>query len=241
MKNMKRIFADILTPISLTAVLLVPAFAASNGCDVETNTYIAPSLALCSTHVYNIGRTENTSDEAERAAMRDVVALKTTLMTQQMKQQYDYLEATIRRFKIQLEKAILTTSLQAAGAADSEGSSSSFSSTDKNVILNGAENCLLKQTTVAGLTCLQNNVRIILNAVSSGNTSDARRQLEKDLSVANTWGVQEQDKTSVANSEECKNLSAKRDVVNNCAYHLNIRITRTLEEVQRQQSAQQKP
>ncbi len=245
MNTMKRIFANCIAPCVTAMVLCAPAFAASNGCDVDANAYISPELALCSTHAYNIGQVVNPSGDSNRAFMNEVVALKTTLMTQQMKQQYDYLDATIRRFKTQLEKAVLTTSLQAAGATDdTETQGAFYTSSDKNIVLSGAENCLLKQTTEAGLTCLQNNIRIVLNAVSAGNTSSAYKQLSKDLDVADTYGVKEEGGAGITTHDDCKDLSARKDAVNQCAYHLNIRVMKALEKEQnsrRNQSGQQMP
>ena len=79
-----------------------PALAAidNTGCDNEYNLYINPDLALCSTHVYNIGKTEN--DSGTRQLMQDVVALKTTLITQQMYSQYEILETIYKRRKIHI-------------------------------------------------------------------------------------------------------------------------------------------
>lgn len=91
-----------------------------DGCDNEANDRIAPELALCSVHAYNIGQAQNPSG-ADKQLMKDVVALKTTVIAQQMNKQYEYMDSMIRRFKTQLEKAILTTKLQSAGAAPSSG------------------------------------------------------------------------------------------------------------------------
>ena len=94
MKTMKNIFAKIfVTGVMLGCVLVMPVWAAaSNGCENPNNDYIVPSLALCSTHVYNIGQTENPTYET-RSIMQDVIALKTTVIAQQMYKQYEYLEA----------------------------------------------------------------------------------------------------------------------------------------------------
>lgn len=219
----------------LTMFISVNSYAASdNGCVNEDNDRITPELALCSTHVYNIGSTTNPSDETDKQLMRDVVALKTTVMTQQMKKQYDYLEATIRRFKTQLEKAILTTKLQAAGAAD-ESSSSSGISKDRNVILIGAENCMLKGTTSAGLQCIQSNIRIVLQAVSAGNVGEAYRQLQKDLNFAKSYSVKCGGTNECDTYDKCKDLRANREKVNDCAYQLNIAVMQKIEENARQQ------
>lgn len=86
-----------------------------DGCDSADNNRISPELALCSVHAYNIGEVQNPTG-ANRQLMKDVIALKTTVITQQMNKQYEYMDLMIRRFKTQLEKAVLTTKLQASGA-----------------------------------------------------------------------------------------------------------------------------
>lgn len=236
----KNIFDGIKSFLGVTAIvtaLILPAFAASDGCDDERNDRIVAELALCSTHAYNVGSTKNPDNEADKQLMRDTIALKTTVMTQQMKKQYDYLDATLRRFKTQLEKAVLTTKLKAAGASDEEERTSSsggaFKSSDRNIVLSGAENCMLKTSTIAGLECIQNNIRLVLNAVSSNQIGEAKRQLEKDLAFADLFGALPTDaKTQKkAPPAQCANLVARRDNVNNCAYALNIAVIQSIEKL----------
>ena len=97
-----------------------PVRAAGDGCEDEKNDRITPELALCSVHAYNIGSSSNPTG-ADKQLMKEIIALKTTVITQQMNKQYEYMEAMIRRFKTQLEKAVLTTKLQAAKIASSTG------------------------------------------------------------------------------------------------------------------------
>lgn len=244
MNTVKKYFKQLKLPSIhvLCAVLALSAYAgnaiaADNGCNSEDNDRIVAELALCSTHVYNIGDVENPTNDTNRQLMRDVVALKTTVMTQQMKKQYDYLDATIRRFKTQLEKAILTTQLQAAGAADASSGGASGVSKDRNVVLIGAENCLLKSSTSAGLQCIQSNIRIVLQAVSASNIGEAYRQLQKDLEFASSFGVTGVKKENGKYTEpvKCADLTAQRDKVNDCAYALNIAVMQKIEDNNRQQ------
>ena len=233
--------------MALGLCVCMPAMAASdNGCnDLDTNGFITPELALCTTHAYNIGLTQNPSSAADKQIMRDVVALKTTVMMQQMYKQYSFLEATLNRMKTQLRREILTTNFEAAGASssDSSGSASSMS-TDRNVVLIGAENCLLKTSTSAGLACIQSNIRIVLQAVSAGNIGEAYRQLQKDLSFAEAFGVAgvKSENGVYTAPANCADLKASRDKVNNCAYALNIAVMTKIEEQQNQQrNNQQRP
>lgn len=242
MNTVKKYFKQLKVPSIrvLCALLALSAYAgnavaADNGCNSEDNDRIVAELALCSTHVYNIGDVANPTNDTNRQLMRDVVALKTTVMTQQMKKQYDYLDATIRRFKTQLEKAILTTQLQAAGAADASSGGVSGVSKDRNVVLIGAENCLLKSSTSAGLQCIQSNIRIVLQAVSAGNIGEAYRQLQKDLEFASAFGVLKDKDGKDVKPAKCANMTAQRDKVNDCAYELNIAVMQKIEDSNRQQ------
>lgn len=239
MKKSKRNFVDSYIPraialglFSLACVSGVAYAASDNGCGISNNSYINPEIALCSTHVYNIRQTHNPKDAASKQAMRDVIALKTTLMTQQLEQQYDFLEATVSRLKTQLQKAVLTTNLEAAGASSSSSSSSSSVSSDRNVVLIGAENCFLKSTPSDGLNCIQSNVRIVLQAVSAGNIGEAYRQLQKDIEFAKSFGAINADslkENGAAASCNETTLRAQRDSVNQCAYQLNIAVMNAID------------
>ncbi len=235
--NNRALRSFVIGAISLVCVPGVAFSATDNGCGVSSNSYINPEIALCSTHVYNIRQTKNPSDATSKQAMRDVIALKTTLMTQQLEQQYDFLEATVSRLKTQLQKAVLTTNLEAAGASSSSSSSSSVSS-DRNVVLIGAENCMLKSSTSDGLSCIQNNIRIVLQAVSAGNIGEAHRQLQKDIEFAKAYSVSgvvyDTASKKLTQPEACSDtkLKAQRDSVNSCAYALNIAVMQAIEDQQ---------
>lgn len=219
-----------LSGVALAALVSMPAVAAVT-CDDE-NALVNPALALCSTHVYNVGGDKNPSDGADREMMREVVALKTTVMTQQMYKQYEYLESMIRRFKTQLEKAVLKTRLQTSGAGDDSSGGASSKSDDKYIILTGTQNCMKMGSIDASLSCLQSNIRIAMDAISAGNTRDASKQLKKDLDTAVTMGVVKKEHKSVEDDkvittadttyDTCYGMSAsKRDTVSDCATKLN--------------------
>lgn len=169
----------------------------TDGCAKEENDRISPTLALCSVHAYNIGQNTNPAG-ADKQLMKEVVALKTTVIAQQMNKQYDYMEAMIRRFRTQLEKAILTTKLQAAGAtsatgdADSGGGSYGYGSNSGGVRpqqgLANAEDCMGTATASAAvMQCLLRNVAKIQSAVTSGDIGAARRQLAADRSALSSF------------------------------------------------------
>ena len=237
--------AALSVPVSVLA-------ATGNGCDESSgNEYINPELALCSTHVYNIGGVTNPDNDSDREIMRDVIALKTTVMTQQMYKQYEYLESMIKRFKTQLEKAVLTTKLQAAGADTSNSSSSSFKSTDKNIRLAGAQNCVVTSYQNAH-SCLTSNIQLVLNAINGGNNiGEAKKQLETDLEAATTWGIicgkskayglmgdNKECNTNALNS--CNKLSSRRDDIIQCAQQFNAVVSRASYDMQQKQNNQNK-
>lgn len=260
MKTKKCIFTKMISMAAISAIIggayiSHPAYAAidNTGCDNEYNLYINPDLALCSTHVYNIGLTKN--DSATRQLMQDVVALKTTLITQQMYSQYEILETTVKRLRTQLQKEVLLARLKSASAAANGGSyndssnGSHSSNNDKYIVLANAENCLdISGGTIPGLNCLIRNLDKVVSAVNSGNVGDARKQLQKDLETATMYNVTVQVVNTTTNKpestlvstgiEECKNLSAKRDVVSTCARKLRIAVNNKLEELNRSNNQQ---
>jgi hypothetical protein len=142
--------------------------------DCEENEYINSAVALCSTHAYNIGETSNPKDAATRQRMNDVVALKSTIITQQMKKQYDFLDVTLKRFKTQLEKAILAAKVQAAGGV-AEGSSSGGVS--RAVYLN----CGMKGDTDT-IVCVRQNLTAIQNEIGAkSGAASINTTLQKQL------------------------------------------------------------
>ena len=233
---------NILVSFSVLALLVMPVVAAENGCDNDDNDMIVAELALCSTHAYNIGNTKNPSG-ADKGLMRDVIAMKTTVITQQMYKQYEQMESMLRRLKTQLEKAILTTSLEAKGASSgsSGGSSSSsggsYKSDDKYRVLAATENCMQKGTLDSAVSCIQSNVRIVMNAVDAGDTTNARKQLEKDLEVAKTWGIidggagsysrHKDEKSELTNCNKMTKTEdpvRKKETIQACSNELNVNI-----------------
>lgn len=179
MKRLKNIFAGLLVAL----VVCVPAYA-DNGCENDDNDAIVAELALCSTHAYNIGETENPTG-ADKELMRDVIAMKTTLITQQMYRQYEQMESMLRRLKTQLEKAVLTTGLEAKGASSSgsSSSSSSFKSDDRNIHMAGVKNCLNYYQDSEILKCYEDNLNMIVNMSGNGDnvSSELKKQLVQDF------------------------------------------------------------
>ena len=232
-------------PAKMCAKLDATGTSLSADANATTCDYILPQYAMCTTHVYNIGKTENSSVAADKQEMKDVIALKTTIMTQQMKAQYDYLDATMRRLKTQLEKAILTTKLQAAGASTTSdgGTYTSGNTGDKNIYLAGTNNCGNMDTTTGVFTCLRRNYDTIYNSSNGGTniTTELRKQLANDISVvvsnssistgltANTKSTPESGLPYVKVDDQIANCSVVKEVqgrkvFQECLSRLNIQI-----------------
>lgn len=247
-------------PAKMCAKLDATGTSLSADANATTCDYILPQYAMCTTHVYNIGKTENSSVAADKQEMKDVIALKTTIMTQQMKAQYDYLDATMRRLKTQLEKAILTTKLQAAGAATTSGgtASSTYGDTgDKNIYLAGTNNCGNMDTTTGVFTCLRRNYDTIYNSSNGGTniTTELRKQLANDISVvvsnssistgltANTKSTPESGLPYVKVDDQIANCSVVKEVqgrkvFQECLSRLNIQIRLATDNLNSRQQQQ---
>lgn len=170
--------------ILIALVVCAPcAVRANDSCADDANDAISPDFALCSTHVYNIGQTEN-PDAENRALMKDVIAMKTTLVTQQMYKQYEQMESLLRRFKTQLEKAVTMSKFEMAGA-DSEKSSSSsggYASNNSRIHIAGAQDCSRIYNDADTLKCYQANIDNIERTSNYGQdvTTDLKKQLAGD-------------------------------------------------------------
>lgn len=178
MRKLKSIFCGLLVLL----VCALPAVA-DNGCENDDNDAIVAELALCSTHAYNIGKTSNPTG-ADKELMRDVIAMKTTLITQQMYRQYEQMDSMLRRLKTQLEKAVLTTGLEAKGASSSSSSGgSSFKSDDRNIHMAGVKNCLNYYQDSEILKCYEDNLNMIVNMSGNGDSvsSELKKQLVQDF------------------------------------------------------------
>ena len=223
----------------------VMAATVSNGCDKDDNNRIVPMLALCSTHAYNLGLTENPTNASDRQLMRDVVALKSTVIMQQMYKQYEYLEATVQRLKTQLEREILTTKFETAGASSSERASSGSSLTGNNGVT-GAENCINAGLTKDVMECLSRNLDRITTAINDADIGAAKRQLETDMGVLRMFDRLEKDKCKYDEHatysapyceahQKCTSASKKnnRQEMMECVNTLRVCISLNLEELQR--------
>lgn len=208
--------------------------------------FINPIYAICDAHQYNAGVANSTdlTKSDKIAEIKEIVGLKTTVISQQMYKQYEYLNATLRRLKTQLEKATLTAKLEAAGAKTEDGSSSggllggSGRDSDKEIVLAGAENCWNAGSSSAAYTCIQNNLNLIKSNAST-NKKKAAQQLNKTVVVAGQWGIYAQKKT-VTIGKDKKEVSdcdvfesgspSDKDKITTCANALSIAVARKIDD-----------
>ena len=186
--------------------------------DTDDCPYINPIFAICDTHPFNSGNGVNflqdesnttTTDKTDaRGDMNRIIGMKITVVSQQMYKQYEYLNATLRRLKTQLQKAVLTSNLEAAGAKSESGSSSGGliggkSDSDKTIYLPGANNCSNFMDFESAYNCLQTNVSVIKTNVST-NIKKACQQLQATLVSAKAVLT-----TTPANCDDFKDTTAE--------------------------------
>ena len=198
----------------------------------EECTFFSPALALCSVHAYNVGDRQNPTDVGRATDIEDVIALKSTFMVQQLKQQYDRLNAVIKRFKTQLNKAVLTSKIEVlTGNTSSSTGTSSGGSSYSTTVLAGAEDCgsLSKADTY---DCLLRNLNRI-NQAAEKDAQNAYKQLDKDIAVIN--GFQMCSTTNNNNQiipsdckqdsrykQGCGSLRANQKVIRECTDQLRF-------------------
>jgi hypothetical protein len=149
-------------------------------CDGDCNddfAYVDPTYALCNVHRYNLADEDimNPTDAETKEKVRQNVALKTTVIAQQMYKQYVMVESMIKRLKIQLEKAVLNANLQVAGGTSSKSSDDSVKVEFSDCGGKSAENAL---------NCVQSNYTKLKPFVDKGNSKrTVREQLYSDFRV----------------------------------------------------------
>lgn len=207
------------------ALALTPLFAADDktGCDDSNNDYIKSDYALCSTHPYNVGSNE-IPDASGRNVMREVIAMKSELITQQMYQNYHALESMLSRLEKQLEKAVLTAQYKAASGNSGSKSSSSNDEDErrsrgtKSTAISSANDCGAKTSHDEIIACLNSNIQIIRNEIGNGSLSNARQQLKDDLATAKMngyiGGSSTVYKQKSLNYQDCKLDDSATDMTN---------------------------
>ena len=142
--------------------------------------YVDPVFALCDTHAWNAGFKDNDEikKSEDREKMNEIIALKTTVIAQQMYKQYATLEQMIKQLKVMLEKEVLKTSVQVAGGTSSDDDTS----TDKVEF----DTCSPIDEETA-LSCLRSNYSKLQPYVTKKNLkNNVKKQLTADSTVLKT-------------------------------------------------------
>ncbi len=196
--------------------------------------YFNPAFGLCSTHSHNIGATDdktnlpvNPTKSEETAQMNDVIALKSTVIAQQLKEQYDQLNAVVKRFKTQLEKAVLTSKIEVlTGNAASGNSGGGASGSYNNNGLANAEDCYAVSQENA-YDCVARNLSKISSAAEKDITN-ARKQLDNDLAIMDGYKMCGKTVTScAADTTGCKEKDVKymnKSAIQSCIKNLQIKV-----------------
>ena len=114
-----------------------------------------------------------------RPEIKEILGLKTTVLSQQLYKQYQYLDATIRRLEIQLKKAMVSVNLDVAAGTDSSSSSSKTSNTQ-------FDNCVGKSREET-LYCLRSNYSKLDAEVNAKRCKAVKEQIAKDLNTATAY------------------------------------------------------
>ncbi|MBO4746399.1 MAG: hypothetical protein J5613_05025 [Alphaproteobacteria bacterium] len=213
-KNLLRVIA-----VVAVCTMSAGAYAYSGGDDDDDYNdcqYFSPAYALCTVHSYNAGMAKNPTDASQIAEMNRVIALKSTVIAQQMKQQYDVLNAMVKRFKTQLEKAVLTSKMEVLTGNTSGSSSSDSSSSANNDGLANADDCYAVRDQADVYDCLAKNLTKINQAVEK-DTANARKQLKHDMEIMSSYLI-DYDKTTCPDNISVKNAIKK------CVQHLQIKV-----------------
>jgi len=184
--------------------------------DYDECPYFTPAYALCTTHAYNADMAKNPSDSSQIAHMNEIIALKSTVIAQQMKQQYDVLNAMVKRFKTQLEKSVLKSKIEVMTGGSS--SSSSGGSSSNNAGLANAEDCYAVTSQADVYDCFTRNLNKISQAADK-DTVNARKQLVNDIAIMDAYSIAD------VNKGDCESVeSANRNAIKKCVQYLSVKV-----------------
>lgn len=184
-----------------------------------------PAFGLCSTHAHNAGIVDkptnlptNPTAGENTSYMNEVIALKATVIAQQLKEQYDQLNAVVKRFKTQLEKAVLTSKIEVlTGNAASGNSGGGASGSYNNNGLANAEDCYAVEEANV-YDCFSRNLAKISQAVDNDLTG-ARKQLNNDINIMTAYDIK-------AEAGNCDNGLSSKNNIKKCVQHLQVRVRR---------------
>ena len=221
MKTKMKIF----NVIFALAMLVMPARADDmSACDGYE--YFSPAFALCSVHAYNVGDKTNPTSANRTAEMNDIIALKSTVIAQQLKEQYDILNTMIKRFKTQLEKAVLTSKIEVLTGNNSSSNGGGYSSGSmvNNNGLSNAEDCYSVSKENA-YDCVARNLTKISSAAETDITN-AKKQLNNENDIMMGYSMCGDSNNCI--SEACngkKNANGmNKNDIQSCVRNLQLKV-----------------
>ena len=232
-KNLIRVCA-----VVVLCGMSVGAYAYSGGYDDDDYNdcqYFSPAYALCSTHAHNYGMLKNPSDSGQISEMNNIIALKSTVIAQQMKQQYDVLNAMVKRFKTQLEKSVLKSKIEVmTGGSSSSSSSSSGGSSSNNAGLANAEDCYAVTSQADVYDCFTRNLNKISQAADK-DTVNARKQLVNDIAIMKAYAT---DKQFVdVDKDNCESAKyANKNAIKKCVQYLQVKVRQAKTDYDREEA-----
>ena len=181
-----------------------------NPANEEDWSYFAPEYALCTVHAYNIGEDKNPTSSTDIAYMKEIIGLKSTLIAQHIKEQYDMVNAIVKRLKTQLEKSVYTTKMDILAGTESVSSSSGGSG--NGMAIDGARECNYESPD-SKYECFMENMRLVISETSS---SKAKAQLNSDIAYMkslpfNKTGNNQDVKDLKKSSGACDSISRAND------------------------------
>lgn len=210
----------------------------------EECAYINPVFAICDTHPYNNNiaaeayNTENSQiDTEQQETMNRIIGLKITVLSQQMYKQYEYLNATLKRLRIQLEKSVLKANLEAAGGK-SNNSTYGATDSDKSIHIAGAENCSNTMDYESAFNCIQKNASLVVSSVSSDRMK-ACKQLQSTLKAKRWLTVKD-----AFTDPSCNNVekgTCDKNTVTDCAQALLQGVARARADFRREENSYRNP
>lgn len=143
-------------------------FSASSDDDEWAN----PMYAMCSTHAYNMGVTTN--DQIERKKMEETIALKATVIVQQLKKENDFLASTVKQMKTLLQRSVMVAQAEASGASSSSQSAAGP--------VAGQIDCRFRPAADV-VVCVRNNLSGLQQLAQGGNSSQFKQAATLNISA----------------------------------------------------------
>lgn len=196
----------------------------------NNNTPNTKSNSVTDTNIINNNNSgtsaAGSSSSGDRAEMEEMIALKTQVLARELNRQYKYLEATVNRFQMQLQKAIAKDNADFQEEYAAAGSESSDKGTEKFDKSKFIANCTGRnQETI--VNCFQDRIDELQNYIKadSKKTPNSAASALKDLCKNIKQFTSEDSCSSCSKSDQ------------NCLNELNYSLINKLNDSKKQNQA----